>query len=764
MAESSVDPTVAAICDAASDAMAVMRPSTGDVLHRNAALVSLFQNDEARASEQLEAMLKALDDGEFEASSIEAHGVVLALRPKLIPLPGEEELSLLVLRSSSVRELAERLGLTYKATDKGIWDWDVRSNELIWSERYMQMVGLNASTFKPEGNTFFDQLHPEDRPDVERAVEAHLVSKVPFDVEYRQQHIDGSYIRVHALGQALWDDDGNPTRMVGSVEDIEEKLATREALNETETRFQHLAENIPGAIFRYMLRPDGSHEIEYMSPGCLDIWEVDAATIEGDPAALWAMILEEDIESVQKSVARSAELLAPWDVQYRMVTPSGKRKCLHGRGLPRRLDDGSVVWNTLVLDISDQVTMEAELRESRELFHRSQKSESLGQLTGGLAHDFNNLLAIILGNLELLSDKLDDSLHNVMLESALNATRRGRDLTQSLLAFARRATLQPEPLAVDVVADDLTNLLRRTLPSSIDFSTEIAWDLPLLVLDRAAFESALLNLVLNARDAVGTSGRIRLRFDKQAIDASNSENLAPGDYVLVEVSDDGEGISDDALARVFEPFYTTKSDGQGSGLGLSIVDGFVNQSGGSISIASKKGEGTTISMHFPAYTGSADLVDSPPDVEHQTDRSQTILVVEDEPEVRDMLRRRLENEGYDVICAADGEAGKLAFDDNLETVDLVLTDYVMPGPVQGSELASYVKSRNRRLPVVLLSGYVSASDRDVTSSTQDIDARLDKPADKSDLLSTVHQLIMIYRDAPPANDEHDAAMPGNVAE
>ncbi|MEM1173796.1 MAG: PAS domain-containing protein, partial [Pseudomonadota bacterium] len=560
MTEFLVDPAVAAICDAASDAMAVVRPSSGELLYWNRSLLGLFHNDKARVEQELGSILQAVDDGSYEARSFETHGIVLAIRPKLIALPGKPELALLVLRNGSVRELAERLGLTYKATDKGIWDWDVRSNELIWSERYMQMVGLNVSTFKPEANTFFDRLHPDDRARIEQAVEEHLVNKTPFDVEYRQQHVDGTYIHVHALGQALWDDEGSPTRMVGSVEDIGEKLATRLALNETETRFQQLAENIPGAIFRYMLRPDGSHEIEYMSPGCLDIWEVDAATIEGDPAALWAMIIDEDIEAVQESVAKSAELLIPWDIQFRVVTPSGKHKCLHGRGLPRRLDDDSVVWNTLVLDISDQVTMEAELRESRELFYRSQKSESLGQLTGGLAHDFNNLLAIILGNLELLSDKLDDSLHTVMLESALNATRRGRDLTQSLLAFARRATLQPEPLAVDVVADDLTNLLRRTLPSSIDFTTDIAWDLPLLVLDRAAFESALLNLVLNARDAVGTSGRIRLRFDKQSVNTGNSFNLAAGDYVLVEVSDNGEGISKDAIARVFEPFYTTKTN------------------------------------------------------------------------------------------------------------------------------------------------------------------------------------------------------------
>ncbi|MEM6511418.1 MAG: PAS domain-containing protein [Pseudomonadota bacterium] len=758
MPRHAVNPGLAAVCNAASDAMAVVRLSNRSILLANASFKALYADDEALAADSVAAMLSSLTSDSYGPQSVEIHGVALAIRPELVALSDADDCALLVLRGASIRDLAERLSLAYKATSEGIWDWDVQSNELIWSERYMQMVGLDASTFKPAAETFFDQLHPDDRPRIEQAVEDHLVRKVPFDVEYRQQHVDGHYIHVHARGQALWDADGQATRMVGSVEDIREQIATRQALNETETRFQQLAENIPGAIFRYMLRQDGSHEIEYMSPGCLGIWEVDAATIEGDPAALWAMIIDEDIESVQESVAQSAETLTPWDIQFRVVTPSGNHKCLHGRGLPRRGEEGAVVWNTLVLDISDQVKMEAELRESRELFYRSQKTESLGQLTGGLAHDFNNLLAIILGNLELLSDKLDDRLHSVMLDSALNATRRGRDLTHSLLAFARRATLQPEPLAVDVVADDLTQLLKRTLPASIDFSTEAAWALPLLVVDRSAFESALLNLVLNARDAVGKTGQIRIRFDKRSISADNSNKLPPGDYVVVEVIDNGEGISDDVLSRVFEPFYTTKSEGEGSGLGLSIVDGFVNQSGGSIAITSQPGEGTTVTMLFPAYS-DADTESHPIDEAEDLSRARcthTVLVVEDEPEVRDMLCRRLESEGYRVLAADDGERGKSLLSEHLDSIDLVLTDYVMPGPVQGSDLAEFVKAANPDLPVVLLSGFVTASDLGKTGSSKSIDARLDKPVDKADLLSTLDQLITVYLGQRSANDDHNS--------
>ncbi len=754
MDRSPIDKTIATVCDAASDAMVVVRVEDGEVQHSNEAALSLFHEDGALLAREVSLAHEALKAGNVEARAVEIHGIVFSVRPQLVPLPDSDDLALLLLRTGSVNELTERLSLTYKAINKGIWDWDTRTNELVWSEHYMQMVGLDVSTFKPEADTFFDCLHPDDRPRIEKAVENHLVTREPFDVVYRQRHVDGSYIDVHALGQAVWDDQGKPTRMVGSVEDIGEQLATRKALNETETRFKHLAENIPGAIFRYMLRPDGSHEIEYMSPGCLDIWEVDAATIEGDPAALWAMIVEEDIVAVQESVAKSAEDLTPWNIVYRVVTPSGKHKSLHGRGLPRRRADGGVVWNTLVLDISDQVNMEAELRESRELFHRAQKSESLGQLTGGLAHDFNNLLAIILGNLELLSDRLDDEAYKVMLDSALNATRRGRDLTQSLLAFARRATLQPEPLAVDVVVEDLTRLLHRTLPASIDFETEVEEDLPRLALDRAAFESALLNLVLNARDAVGRNGRIRLGFSKRYLDADNEQSLPAGDYVAIEVSDDGKGISKEAIARVFEPFFTTKGEGKGTGLGLSIVDGFVSQSGGAISIDSVEGEGTTIFMLFPAHSGDAgetnDRVEATSS--YLVTGSHTVLVVEDEPELRRMLCLRLETENYRVLSAADGEEAKKVFYDNRDQIDLVLTDYVMPGPVQGSDLANYVKAARSDMPVVLLSGFVDAADKDLEASGRNIDARLDKPVDKADLLSTLHELIMAYRGITPAND------------
>lgn len=647
--------------------------------------------------------------------------------------------------SEVVAELERRLKLTYEAVSEGIWDWDLRNDDLVWSDRFIDLVGLDRKTFTPRYSTFSERLHPDDRERIEQALQDHIRDGKPYDVEYRLRHESGDYLHIHALGQAFWDDAGNPLRMVGSVEDITDKVRTRHALNESETRFQQLAANIPGAIFRYIIHPDGSDEIEYMSPGCLDIWEVDADTIQGDPTTLWEVVMEEDFPAMRESVVRAAETLAPWAHKWRIVTRSGRQKWLHGRGLPSRREDGSILFNSLILDITEQTTIERELAESREMFHRAQRMDSLGQLTGGMAHDFNNLLGIILGNLELLRDVTDLGDQDEYVNDALNAVYRGSELTRSLLAFARRATLEPEPVQFADVIRDLEQMLRHTLPENIRFETRMEPDLPSLIIDRGALESTLLNLIINARDAIETDGTITLSFSSHRADDRFPE-FANTPSIRIQVQDTGSGIDPEILSRVVEPFFTTKASGKGTGLGMSMVEGFVKQSGGALHIDSEPGVGTTINLLFPL---------SDTDDERLATRKQaagvdegafiqqgTILVVEDEEDLRKVLCNRLEAEGYSVYQAANGNDALGVVKQLTQPLDLLLTDFIMPGSMQGPDVAAALRDGQPDIAVVYLSGYVDISSDEGRDEYLRADARLFKPIGKIDLLRTVRQVLI----------------------
>ncbi len=641
--------------------------------------------------------------------------------------------------SDPLTEMQRRLELTYASVNEGIWDWDLRNDGLIWSDRFIEIVGLSRDQFTPQISTFAERIHPEDLPRVEQALDDHLKRGEPYDAQYRLRHEDGHYLHVRSRGQAFWDQNCNPVRMVGSVQDISDQVATKAALDESETRFRQLSANIPGAIFRYVIFPDGTDEIEYMSPGCLDIWEVDSATIEGDPTALWEVVLEEDFPAMRESVMRSAETLEPWSHKWRIQTKSGKRKWLHGRGLPSRLPDGSVLWNSLILDITDQVKTERELQENRELFHRAQKMESLGQLTGGMAHDFNNLLGIILGNLELLNEIGNLGESDEYVQDALNAVYRGSELTRSLLAFARRATLEPESTKLATVASELQQLLRHTLPGHIDLEMKLQSDLPDLVIDRGALESSLLNLILNARDAIEGEGRIEISFAK----TTSEEPTGPSEHVQIKVTDNGTGMDPAVASKVIEPFFTTKEGGKGTGLGLSMVEGFVKQSGGAMRIDSELGEGTSMTLNFPVLKPEQAIAPRQPEPsdENLPNAQGVILVVEDEPDLRKILCNRLTAEGYTVFGAGDGSDAMAVAEELGDRLNLLLTDFILPGETQGPDLAATLRQQQENLAIVYLSGFVDISDAEDEDEYLRADARLLKPVGKIDLLRTVRRAL-----------------------
>jgi PAS domain S-box-containing protein len=346
-----------------------------------------------------------------------------------------------------------------------------------------------------------------------------------------------------------------------------------------------------------------------------------------------------------------------------------------------------------------------ERKALEERLHQAQKMDTVGQLTGGLAHDFNNLLAVIIGNVELLEDRL--GTEEKSLQAILRAVTRGAALTQRLLAFSRRQPLRPQVIGMDGLVDGMGDLLRRTLGETIAVETKSPPRLWSAIADPGQVENALLNLALNARDAMPKGGTLTIEILGETLDeihAAQIPEAQPGDYVVLAVSDTGNGMSSEVLQRVFEPFFTTKEIGEGSGLGLSMVYGFAKQSEGHVTISSDVGRGTTVKLYLPrakvepAYHGKATSEAMP------KGSGEVVLLVEDDADVRALAVQILDRLGYRVIDTPDARTALRVLEE-AENVDLLLSDVVLPGGVSGPELAKQLQARRPGLKVMLMSGY-----------------------------------------------------------
>jgi len=369
------------------------------------------------------------------------------------------------------------------------------------------------------------------------------------------------------------------------------------------------------------------------------------------------------------------------------------------------MPDGGFVLT--ISDMTKRAQAEGVLREA-------QKMQAIGQLTGGIAHDFNNLLQVILGNLEFVRAKLDgDGKLQARIERAAWAAQRGATLTGQLLAFARKQPLAPAAIDLAATMPDLVPLLRRTLGEHIEVRYVESAGLWPAMADPAQLESAVLNLALNARDAMPGGGRLTIELGNKVLDrdyARHHAEVAPGDYAMVAVSDTGHGMTPEVAARVFEPFFTTKFDGNGTGLGLAMVFGFVKQSGGHVKVYSEPGHGTTVKVYLPRAIGQLAAVGSRTAAPVELPRgSATILVVEDEAAVREIACAILADLGYRVLDAADGEEALRVFGANAAAVDLLLTDVVLPGKVRGRELSERVQAVRPEVRVLFMSGYTENS-------------------------------------------------------
>ncbi|HJR23570.1 MAG TPA: PAS domain S-box protein [Dongiaceae bacterium] len=381
---------------------------------------------------------------------------------------------------------------------------------------------------------------------------------------------------------------------------------------------------------------------------------------------------------------------------------------LDGRTRIGELQAAPFVQNGVLHVISSGRDVTAQ-RDAESRLHQAQKMDAVGQLTGGVAHDFNNLLTVIIGALDLDPQRIPGEMRPA-IEQALRAAERGAALTHRLLAFSRQQMLVTRSVDFNRLVGDMDELLRRTLGEHVEIELRLASDLWPALADSGQVENSLLNLAINARDAMPEGGKLTIETGNVHLDddyASNNAEVAPGDYVMMAVTDTGTGMPDDVLAHVFEPFFTTKEVGKGTGLGLSMIYGFAKQSGGHAKIYSEVGHGTTVRLYLPRLTTESKpeaAAAAPP----RKGGGETILVVEDNPDVRRLVVRQLRDLGYEVIEAANGPQA-LQILDGGGSIDLLFTDVVMPGGMTGRQLAEAAKTRRPDLKTLFTSGYTEDS-------------------------------------------------------
>ncbi len=571
---------------------------------------------------------------------------------------------------------------------------------------HRDLIGMPVRQALPEvdGQGFFeilDEVYATGQPFVGQ--------NMPVDL----QREPGSLLEKRYLDlvyQPVVEPDGTVSGIFAEGHDVTEQVRSEQALRELNADLER----------QVIERTQARGMTWQLSPDLLGALNADGYFETSNPA--WKTVLgwtESEVASMS-----IFELLHPDDVER---TRAGFQLTQLGQPAIRfpnryRCKDGGYRWISWVgipeegivycsgRDITEEKEAEAELASMQEALRQSQKMEAVGQLTGGLAHDFNNLLAGVSGNLELLDLRLGQGRVSGLeryIAGAQEATRRAAALTQRLLAFSRRQTLDPKATNANRLISGMEDLIRRTIGPAIELEVIGSAGLWLIQIDQSQLENALLNLAINARDAMPGGGRITIETANKWLDdrAGKERELPPGQYVSVCVTDTGTGMTRDVIAQAFDPFFTTKPLGQGTGLGLSMIHGFVRQSGGQVRIYSEPGAGTTMCLYFPRFAGSAEeevMEAEAPAID--AGHGETILVIDDEAAIRLLIAEVLEDAGYAVLEASDGPSGlKLLRSDR--RVDLLITDVGLPGGLNGRQVADAARESRPGLKILFITGY-----------------------------------------------------------
>lgn len=663
------------------------------------ALLVVADGPAAELSEGVEGRLAALESGREDTFVLRRRGV-WAVELSLAPQPGGGGLL-----AATDRSEAERRDALFADAEQmsrsGAWELDLTTGKIGFSEGAWRVFGPGSEEVMSDLSRWIELVHPEDRAHMQAAVAHSLDTLEPYDTDYRVFSTDGRAVHIAAKGKIVAVEDGKPLRARGIFQDITSIKEAEAKLRASEARFRAIVDNSLDVIS--LIDPQGL--ITFLSPSIRDTlgYEVDA--LLGRSA--FEFLHEEDVPRAQQALQRVVASPGQREmVELRFRHADGNWRHIEVIAVSM-LDDpaiGAVVINTR------EVTFR---RQSEERLRQAQRMQVVGQLTSGVAHDFNNLLAVVLGNLEMLAMDLPESSELVELaQHAIEAVDRGRSLTQRLLAFSRQQALEPKPVDLNQLVGIVEQMVSRTLDATISVEVTRSAGLWTCEIDAPQLENALLNLCVNARDAMPDGGRLTIetanaRFDEEY--AAQLEDVPPGQYVMVAVTDTGSGMSPEVCEHAFEPFYSTKREsGRNSGLGLSMVYGFVRQSRGHVRIYSELGEGTTVKIYLPRTEAKASRPPLLEDPRVEPGRGERVLVVEDDPDLLRVVTALLEELRYTVVEVSCG-------DDAIEVlkrrddVDVLLTDVVVPGELRGRALAEAALALRPGLRVLFMSGYTENS-------------------------------------------------------
>ncbi|MFC0240208.1 PAS domain S-box protein [Rhodopseudomonas telluris] len=664
-----------------------------------------------------------------------------------------------VMASMALREREAELARVQQIGRIGGLEVDLRSGfRNRRSPEYLLVHGLPPDATHETHEDWVRRIHPEDREITEQQfVEAVKGTTRDYTARYRIiRPSDGETRWISVRSVIERDDNGTPLRLVGAHIDVTEQVQAEQRLQASQEAAHRLADQLA------QLNTTLEQRVQEKTRERDRIWNVSQdLLLVTDQDGVWRTVNPAWTNTLGWSAAELLDRTSEW-LEHPAdggVTRRHFARLASGPGTVRfesriRHRDGSYRWLSwtgvsdadaiyaVARDVTADKAAAERLKLAEEALRQSQKMEAVGQLTGGIAHDFNNLLTGIVGSLDLMQTRLAqgrlDNL-NRYIGVAMTSANRAAALTHRLLAFARRQPLVPKPVDVNQLVESLEDLLRRTIGEAIDLAIAPAPDLWLTLCDPNQLESALLNLAINARDAMPEGGRLTVATRNASVDAAEMPALVPGDYVCLTVSDTGTGMSEEVVARAFDPFFTTKPLGQGTGLGLSMIYGFAQQSHGHAGITSRLGEGTSVTLYLPREYSEVAARPAPAAPAHEfAARGETVLVIEDEAVVRGVIVEMLRDHGYTVREAIDGPSG-LAKLQQGGTIDLLLSDIGLPG-LNGRQLADQARMVRPDLKVLLMTGYAesAAMTEGIVEAGMEL---ITKPFDLGDLVARVRALI-----------------------
>jgi PAS domain S-box-containing protein len=633
------------------------------------------------------------------------------------------------LASAALREREAELARVQQLGRVGGLEVDLRTGfRNRRSPEYLLIHGLPPDSANETHEDWLRRIHPEDRASTEKKFRDAVAGNArDYNVQYRIIRPNDRQTRWIAVKSTIErDDHGRAVRLVGAHTDITEQVMTEQALRQSEDLYRKLADQLAD------LNATLAQRVEEKTRERDRIWNVSQdLLLVADRNGAWQSVNPAWTRTLGWSEAELLNRTSEWleHPEDNAITKKQITRLAAGETTVRfesrfRHKDGSYRWlswtgvrdndrNYVVArDVTAEKAAAERLRATEEALLQSQKMEAVGQLTGGIAHDFNNLLTGIVGSLDLMQTRLNQGrTENVAryINAAMTSANRAAALTHRLLAFARRQPLIPKSIDVNQLVVSLEDLLRRTIGETIDLRIAASDDLWSTLCDPNQLESALLNLAINARDAMPDGGRLTIATTNARLDsiAAGTPALSPGDYVCITVADTGVGMSAEVAGRAFDPFFTTKPIGQGTGLGLSMIYGFARQSNGHVTIESKIGRGTSIRLYLPRHHGEIAL--RPHASTRQAEYAasgETVLVIEDEPVVRGVVLEMLVGNGYRALEAIDGPAGlKILSSD--QRIDLLITDVGLPG-MNGRQVADHAREIRPELKILFITGYAES--------------------------------------------------------